>query len=94
MDEPMIAELSNPQSLREIRNELIGNDKRVLFNRGLIETVVPLINESDQEMTYECLVILNSFLIDFPDAIDVFNCLASQIKESVQTILEKCDFKV
>ena len=51
-------------------------------------------HESDQEMTYECLVILNSFLIDFPDAIDVFNCLASQIKESVQTILEKCDFKV
>jgi uncharacterized protein YeeX (DUF496 family) len=80
MDETMIIEFSSPenrlQNLRDIKNDLIGNEKKVYFNRGLIETVVPLLNDLDPNMIYECLVILNSFLIDFPDAIDVFHVFA------------------
>ena len=91
MDETMIIEFSSPanrlQNLRDIKNDLIGNDKKVYFNKGLIETVVPLLNDPDANIIYECLVILNSFLIDFPDAIDVFHVFAQEIKQSIHNIL-------
>ena len=87
----MIIEFSSPanrlQNLRDIKNDLIGNDKKVYFNKGLIETVVPLLNDPDANIIYECLVILNSFLIDFPDAIDVFHVFAQEIKQSIHNIL-------
>ena len=73
--------------MRDIKNDLIGNDKKVYFNKGLIETVVPLLNDPDANIIYECLVILNSFLIDFPDAIDVFHVFAQEIKQSIHNIL-------
>jgi hypothetical protein len=91
MDETMIIEFSSPANqlkiFRDIKNDLIGNDKKVYFNKGLIETVVPLLNDRDPNMIYECLVILNSFLIDFPDAIDVFHVFAQEIKQSIHNIL-------
>ncbi len=87
----MIIEFSSPANqlkiFRDIKNDLIGNDKKVYFNKGLIETVVPLLNDRDPNMIYECLVILNSFLIDFPDAIDVFHVFAQEIKQSIHNIL-------
>lgn len=31
------------QTLKEIKNDLIGNDKKAYFDKGLIETIVPFV---------------------------------------------------
>lgn len=61
------------QTLKEIKNDLIGNDKKAYFDKGLIETIVPFVLPStDPLVLYECIAILNSFTISFASAIDVF----------------------
>lgn len=52
---------------------MIGNEKKAYYEKGLIEKVVTLINvDTDPLVLYECIAILNSFLINFPDALEVF----------------------
>lgn len=79
------------ESLRAIKNDLIGNDKKAYFNKGLIETVVPLLNDADPYVVYESIAILNSFLIDFPEATDVFHVFETNLQTSIKAILSSTD---
>ena len=67
------------QKLKDIKHELIGNEKRPYFDKGLIETIMPFVSTatSDHQVLYECIAILNSFLIQFSEAIEVFHVYAS-----------------
>ena len=56
-------------TLRAIKQDLIGGDKQAYYKRGLVEHLVKLVSPvCDSESLYEMLVILNSFLIDYPTA--------------------------
>lgn len=37
------------QTLKDIKNELIGNEKQPYFDRGLIETIVPFVSVSTMD---------------------------------------------
>ena len=77
-------------TLKAIKQDLIGGDKKAYYDKGLIETVVELVNSaSDSESLYEMLVILNSFLIDFPPASYVFIVYKTELKEKLQLIMAK-----
>lgn len=78
----------NLQTFKDIKNELIGNEKQSYFDNGLIETIIPLltvkIDESETSLDdplilYECLAILNSFLIQFKKSNDVFSVFKADI---------------
>jgi len=43
---------------------------------------------SDHQVLYECIAILNSFLIHFSEAIEVFHVYASKLEEQLPAILE------
>ena len=61
------------QTFKDIKNDLIGNEKQAYFDKGLIEQVIPMVTpDTDELVLYECLAILNSFLIQFSKANDVF----------------------
>ena len=80
------------QSLKEIKYELIGNDKKAYYDKGLIEEIVPLLaarnsHSESPQILYECLAILNSFLMDMPEATDVFCVHRAQIQQVMERLL-------
>lgn len=79
-DEVMSVDFSNLtcgreslSTLQDLKQDIIGGEKMVYFDKGLIETIASYLKVStDRSVLYECLAILNSFLIGFPQANPVF----------------------
>ena len=96
-DHPMLIDFSqlsagrqSHETLREIKNELIGNEKQAYYDKGLLETIMSLVSaETDPLILYECLVILNSFLIKFPKAHDTFVTYKDELVTKLQAIFKQ-----
>ncbi len=83
------------KTLRDIKQDLIGGEKKGYFDKGLVETVVGLVEPTcDPESLYECLVILNSFMIDFPAASYVFLIFKLELQAKLEIILKSDSQKV
>ena len=77
--------------LRDIKNDMIGSadTKLAYFDRGLIETVVPLLNkqETSGQIKSEILTILNSFLFDCPKAVDTLRLFKDQLLTALKSMI-------
>lgn len=63
--------------LRTLKNEMIGcqDVKEELFNKGLIETLMPMLAlETEEHLLQEIVTIINCYFFDFPKAYDAFTC--------------------
>ena len=63
--------------LCNIKNDMIGcNDTKIAYHeKGLIETITPMLDQSDQNESrihFEIYTILNSFLFGCPKALETF----------------------
>lgn len=75
-------------TLQAIKQDLIGGEKQAYFDRGLMETILLFCDpQTDPDVLYECLVILNSFLIDFPPAIDVLKTFKSKLETNLEKFI-------
>ena len=79
----------NLTAFQDIKNDIIGSEKQAYFDSGLIETFVQHLNpETDHLVLRECLAILNSFLIQFPQATQVFICYAQTLSQKLDFVLQ------
>jgi len=83
---------SNNDSLRmlqDVRNDMIGcqDTKMAYYERGLIETIVPLLEREhlDNRIRNEIYVLLNSFLIGCPKALEALKLF----REKILTAIDK-----
>ena len=62
------------RTLKDIKNDMIGTAeaKQSYFDKGLIETVMPLLptKDLDRNVRFEIFTVLNSFLFDCPRAVE------------------------
>jgi hypothetical protein len=70
--------------LRTLKNEMIGcqDIKEELFNKGLIETLMPMLTvETSWQLLSEVVTIINCYFFDFPKAFDAFHCYKQSFVE-------------
>ena len=67
-------------TLKALKQDLIGGDKQAYYDKGLLQIVINQVDPAmNQEMLYECLAILNSFLIETSDASKKFEIRDSEL---------------
>ena len=61
------------------------------FDKGLIETLMPMIESSEVEscVRFEMLTVLNSFLFDCPQALSTLKLFHEQLASALQAAIEE-----
>ena len=78
---------------------MIGSEdtKFSYFNKGLIETLVPMLlsKDLDSQVRFEALTVLNSFLFDCPKALETFkDFFQDQLVSALQSLIKELSSSV